>query len=60
MIHNTCNMTICDLPDIYALRPRAYISGKSLMSMLQLLLKDRTVSSHKSQKQGHAVINKVY
>ena len=26
-----------DLPDMYALSPRAYILGKSLMPMLQLL-----------------------
>ena len=42
MIHNTCNMAIRDLPDMYALGPaalrlRAYISGKSPMAMLQLL-----------------------
>ena len=44
MIHNTCNMAIHDLPDMYALIPRAcgpwasaYISGKSLMAMLQPL-----------------------
>ena len=39
----SCNMGTCDLPEIYALtlglrpRARAYISGKSLMPMLQLL-----------------------
>ena len=42
MIHNTYNMAIRDLPDMYSLSPRAcgprvYISGKSLMAMLQLL-----------------------
>ena len=42
MIHNTFNMAIHDLPDMYALSPQAcgprtYISGKSLMAMLQLL-----------------------
>ena len=26
-----------DLPDMYALSPRAYVSGKSLVPMLQLL-----------------------
>ena len=31
-------MAIRDLPDMYALSPRAYISGKSLMAMLQVLL----------------------
>ena len=30
-------MAIRDLPDMYALRPRAYISGKSPMAMLQPL-----------------------
>ena len=30
-------MAIRDLPDMYALGLRAYISGKSLMAMLQLL-----------------------
>ena len=38
VLHNTCNMCICDLPDMDALNPQAYISGKSLMPMLQLLL----------------------
>ena len=33
----TYNMCTRDLPDMYALRLRAYISGKSLMPMLQLL-----------------------
>ena len=37
MIHNTYNMAIRDLPDMYALSPWAYISGKSPMAMLQLL-----------------------
>ena len=46
VIHNTCNMALCDLPDMYtqslracgaALGLRVYISGKSLMAMLQLL-----------------------
>ena len=48
VIHNTCNMAIRDLPDMYALSPRPaahghtyqanpYISGKSLMAMLQPL-----------------------
>ena len=31
-------MAIRDFPDMYALSPRAYILGKSLMAMLQLLL----------------------
>ena len=30
-------MAIRDLPDMYALRPQAYISGKSPMAMLQPL-----------------------
>ena len=36
---NTCNMCICDLSDMYAFscRAAAYISGKSVMTMLQLL-----------------------
>ena len=43
MLHITCNMCTRDLPDMYALSPaalglRAYISGKSLVPMLQLLL----------------------
>ena len=42
MMHNTCSMAICDLPDVYAQGPQArglwaYISGKSPMAMLQLL-----------------------
>ena len=39
-MHDTCNMAIRghpDLPDMYALGPRAYISGKSPMAMLQPL-----------------------
>ena len=44
VIHSTCNMGARDSPDMYALSPRAcgpraYISGKSLAPMLQLLLK---------------------
>ena len=38
VLHITCNMCTRDLPDMYALGPRAYISGKSLVPMLQLLL----------------------
>ena len=38
MIHITYNMCSRDLPDMYALGLWAYISGKSLVSMLQLLL----------------------
>ena len=34
---NGCNMAMRDLPDMYAQSLRAYISGKSLMPMLQLL-----------------------
>ena len=37
VLHNTCNMCICDLPDMYA-GLMAYISGKCFMCMLQLLL----------------------
>ena len=37
MIHNSCNMAIRDLYDMYALSPRAYTSGKSPMAMLQPL-----------------------
>ena len=37
MLHITCNMCTCDLPDMYALGLQAYISGKSLVPMLQLL-----------------------
>ena len=37
VIHNTCNMCISDLPDMYALIPLALILDKSVMSMLQLL-----------------------
>ena len=37
-IHSfTCNMGTRDSPDMYALGLRAYISGKSLVPMLQLL-----------------------
>ena len=35
MIHFTCNIGSQDLPDMYSLSPRAYISGKSLLPMLQ-------------------------
>ena len=45
VLYNTCNMCICDLPNMNPLIPRtcglrlqAYISGKSPMPMLQLLL----------------------
>ena len=34
--HITCNMCIRDLPDVYALSPRALLT-KSLVPMLQLL-----------------------
>jgi len=44
VLHISCNMCTRDLPDMYALSPQAcgprawaYISGKSLMPMLQLL-----------------------
>ena len=42
VLHITCNIGSRDLPDMYALSPRAcgpraYISGKSLEPMLQLL-----------------------
>ena len=44
VLHNTCNMCIGDLSDMYAsvlgpatLRPQACISGKPLMPKLQLL-----------------------
>ena len=42
MLHISCNIGTRDLPDMYALGPaalglRAYISGKSLVPMLQLL-----------------------
>ena len=37
MLHISCNIGTRDLPDMYALGPRAYISGKSLLPMLQLL-----------------------
>ena len=40
MMHNTCNIGVHDLPDIYTLGLRAYISGKSLVPMLQILLID--------------------
>ena len=42
VLHNTCNMCIGDLPDMYVclqplgLWPSAYILGKSLMPMVQL------------------------
>ena len=44
MLYNTCNMCICDFPDMNALvpwacTPWAQTSGKSLMPMLQLLHK---------------------
>ena len=32
-----CNMGTCCLPDIYTLRLQVYISGKSLLPMLQLI-----------------------
>ena len=34
VLHNSCNMGMSDLPDMYALGPWAL--GKSLMPMLQL------------------------
>ena len=37
VLHNTCNMCICDLPDMNAFKLWGYISGKSLMPMLQPL-----------------------
>ena len=37
VIHITCNMCSRVLPDMYAVGLWAYISGKSLMPMLQLL-----------------------
>jgi len=37
VLHISCNMYTNDLPDMYALRLWAYISGKSLVPMLQLL-----------------------
>ena len=37
VLHISCNMGTLDLPDMYALSPRAYISGKSLVPMLQLI-----------------------
>ena len=37
MLHISCNIGTCDLPDMYALGLWAYISGKSLMPILQLL-----------------------
>ena len=36
-----------DLPDMYALSPQAYISGKSLAPMLQLLLVTYDSLSHR-------------
>ena len=35
VLHNTCNMCTLDLPDMNALIPWSYISGKSLMLKLQ-------------------------
>ena len=37
VIQIICHMSTCDLPDTYGFVLQAYISGKSLMSMLQLL-----------------------
>ena len=37
MLHISCNIGTRDLPDMYALGLWAYISGKSLVPMLQLL-----------------------
>ena len=34
---NSCNMGMRDLPDMYARGPRAYISGKSRVHMLQVI-----------------------
>ena len=44
LLHISCNIGTHDFPDMYALEPqaqglRAYISGKSLVPMLQLLHK---------------------
>ena len=38
MLHISCNMGTRDLADMYALGLWAYISGKSLVPMLQLIL----------------------
>ena len=38
VLHITCNISTHDLPDMYALSPQAYISGKSPVPMVQLLL----------------------
>ena len=37
VLHISCNMCTRDLPDMYALSPQAYISGKSLVPMLKLI-----------------------
>ena len=51
---NSCNIGTSDLPDMYAQSPRAYISGKSRVPMLQpicniALWRAEVSSSQKSQ-----------
>ena len=43
---NGCNTGMGDLPDMYAQGPRAYISGKLQMHMLQVLITYVTVNSY--------------
>ena len=43
MIHITCSMGSQDLPDMYALSPQEYISVKSLLPILQLIIKECSI-----------------
>ena len=48
VLYNTCNMCICNFPDMKALGLQAYISGKFTMPMLQPL--------HACNMKNHAAI----
>ena len=53
MLHITYNMCTCDLPDIYALIPTAYISGKSLVPVLQpYYMYIHYIKTHDSESRG--------
>ena len=45
-----------DLPDMYARSPRAYISGKSRVHMLQVMLNKNTLGVKKVRGQSEAAL----
>ena len=49
MLHISCNIGTRDLPDMYALGLCTYISGKSLVPMLQLLHIHPKPEGHRSK-----------